>query len=363
MPETLRVQAARALLRIDPTNEAALHHEVLSFAQSGDTVRALQSYRRFEKLLASDYGLKPGAELQALIHRVQADSQRSHELTLEGQTYSDRVVGFPDDYLGPDHGGRSVTTRKQRGQTELIASHSFVSDVEKDAGQLTRVAAAPRGERATVPPGRANHHTIVIRLDPFAVQGVDPSQSYLILGFRHALTASLVRFREWIVVDGSHGSGPGRGSEQEYDYSLAATLYEVDGAIEVVLTLLRIQDLSYLWSQIIRLQLEKWLATQHDIIRSIASTLQVHISAERLTRGADQATMPVTAFDQWLRAQAAAFTLERSRIQEARAILTAVAHTNPTYSPLFSALAQLDNIDSMVHPGVFRNPLTSRSAI
>ncbi len=310
-PEPLRMQAARALLRIDPTNEAALHHEVLSFAQGGDVVGALRSYRRFEKLLASDYGLRPSAELQMLIYRVQTESRRGDVSTL-GRERHDRFN--------------------------------------------------PQSQRGTgAQPGRTQQ-TIVIRLDPFAVQGIDASQNYLVMGFRHALTASLVRFREWVIVDGRQETGP-RGAAMDYDYALQATLYEVDGAIEVVLTLLRLEDSSYLWSQIIRLQLEKWLATQHDIIRGIASTLQVHISAERLSRVIDQTTMPVTAFDQWLRAQAAAFTLERSRVQEARDTLNAVARTNPTYSPLFSALAQLDNIDSMVHPGVFRNPLISQSGI
>jgi DNA-binding SARP family transcriptional activator len=302
--EPSKVLVARALLRIDPTNEAALHHEVLSFAQRGDFIGALRLYRRFETLLATDYDLKPSAELQMLVARIQKEGA-----------------------------GRDATPAESRLEDETFEA---------------------RPER------RGARHTIVIRLDPFAVQGVDLSQGYLITGFRHALTASLVRFREWIIVDGAQDTA---NNKPEYDYALQATLYEVDGAIGVVLTLLRLQDSAYIWSQIVRLQLDKWLATQHEIIRGIASKLQVHISAERLSRSFDRGEISATAFDQWLRAQAAAFSLQGSRLQETRQSLISVARSNPTYSPLFSALAQFDNVESLLRPGVFRSPEVAQSAV
>ena len=80
--EPVRVQAARALLCIDPTNENALRHEVVSFAKRGDIVGALRSYRRFEKLLAKEYGVKPSAELQMLITRVQREAPQ-HDILID----------------------------------------------------------------------------------------------------------------------------------------------------------------------------------------------------------------------------------------------------------------------------------------
>jgi DNA-binding SARP family transcriptional activator len=312
-PDEARGWVAKALLRIDPTNEAALQHEVLSYAQRGDVISALRSYRRFETLLADEYELKPSVQLQMLINRIQRQSaEREASLALD-----------PSQNAAP-----------ALAQDETPAS------------------GGPAGRR----------HTVVIRLDPFTVQGIDASKGYLIAGFRHTLTASLVRFREWVIVDGAQEAAIAR-AETEIDYALQATLYEVDGAIEVVLTLLRMQDSRYLWSQIIRLQLDKWLATQHDIIRGLASTLQIHVSAERLSRSVDQTEISVTAFDQWLRAQAAAFSLERDRLNDARQSLVAVARSNPTYSPIFSALAQLNNVESMVRPGIFRDRLISQMAV
>ncbi len=313
-PERTRVMVARALLRIDPTNEAALQYEVRSFAQRGDVIGALRLFRRFETLLASDYDLKPSADLQLLINRIQKEGAVRDAQSGVGRARQSDDVRLLDD-------------------------------------------------RATFVEPQIARPTIVIRLDPFAVQGIDASQSYLIMGFRHALTASLVRFREWVIVEGSRDGAPGNRAAAHADYALQATLYEVDGAIEVVLTMLRIQDSSYLWSQIVRLQLDRWLATQHDIIRGIASTLQIRISAERLSRSVEKAEISPTAFDQWLRARAALFSLEGVRVQDARQTLAAVARTNPTYSPLFSALAQLDSARSLLCPGVFHNPTTAQSAI
>ena len=295
---------ARALLRIDPTNEAALQHEVQSFAQRGDVFSAVRLYRQFEALLAAEYDLRPSAELQTLVARIQK----------EGAV-------------------RDAAPAEPRLEDEIIAA---------------------RPER------RGASRTIVIRLDPFAVQGVDPSKGYLVTGFRHALTASLVRFREWIIVDGGQDA---TNNALKFDYALQATVYEVNGAIEVVLTLLQARDSAYIWSDNVRLQLDKWLATQHDIIRNIASKLQVYISEERLNRSFDRGEISATAFDQWLRAQAAAFSLQGSLLHETRQTLISVARSNPTYSPLFSALAQFDNVESLLRPGVFRSPSVAQSAV
>jgi DNA-binding SARP family transcriptional activator len=306
--EPVRIQAARALLCIDPTNENALRHEVVSVAKRGDIVGALRSYRRFEKLLAKEYGVKPSAELQMLITRVQRDAPQ------------------PDISIDP-------------GEVDPAGSKR---DADLDAG------------------GARSHQTVAIRLDPFAVEGIDASKNYLVSAFRHALTASLVRFREWVVVDARIGDNSELSAA---DYALQATIYEVDEGIEVVLTLKRVLDSSYLWSQIISLQVERWLATQHEIVRGVATTLQVHISAERLSRGLDRPMASATVFDQWLRAQDAIFSLDRFRLSEARERLTLVVRANPTYAPLYSASAQIENIESMMQPGVFRSPIASQAAI
>jgi len=309
--DSVRIQAARALLCIDPTNENALRHEIVSFAKRGDIVGALRSYRRFEKLLAKEYGVKPSAELQMLITRVQREAPQ-HDTSI--------------DLRDPDKVDRASSKRD--------------ADLEAD--------------------GPRSHQTIAIRLDPFAIEGVDASRNYLVSAFRHALTASLVRFREWVVVDARADDNSGLSAA---DYALQATIYEVDGGIEVVLTLKRVLDSSYLWSQIISLQIERWLATQHEIVRGVATTLQVHISAERLSRALDRPMASATVFDQWLRAQDAIFSLDRFRLSEAREKLTLVIRVNPTYAPLYSASAQIENIESMMQPGIFRSPIASQSAI
>ncbi len=309
--EPVRLQSARALLCIDPTNENALRHEVVSFAKRGDIVGALRSYRRFEKLLAKEYGVKPSAELQLLITRVQGDApQHDNSIDLRDADKTDRA-------------------------------NSRV-EVDLEPGDLRP------------------YQTIVIRLDRFAIEGVDASRNYLVSAFRHALTASLVRFREWVVVDArvEDSSAPSAA-----DYALQATIYELDGGIEIVLTLKRVRDSHFLWSQIISLQIERWLATQHEIVRGVATTLQVHISAERISRGLDRPIGSATVFDQWLRAQDAIFSLDRFRLSEAREKLALVVRANPTYAPLYSASAQIENIESMMQPGVFRSRAGSQAAI
>jgi DNA-binding SARP family transcriptional activator len=309
--EPVRVQAARALLCIDPTNENALRHEVASIAKRGDIVGALRSYRRFEKLLGKEYGVKPSAELQMLITQVQREAPQHSNL-----------IDLPE--------------------LDKVNGANPKREAEQDASDLR------------------SHQTIVIRLDPFAIEGIDASRNYLVSAFRHALTASLVRFREWVVVDArlEDNSAP-----SVADYALQATIYELDGGIEVVLTLKRVLDSSYLWSQIISLQIERWLATQHEIVRGVATTLRVHISAERMSRGLNRPIGSATVFDQWLRAQDAIFSLDRFRLSEAREKLALVVRANPTYAPLYSASAQIENIESMMQPGVFRNRKASQAAI
>ncbi|MFX5358889.1 hypothetical protein ABTD15_19410, partial [Acinetobacter baumannii] len=59
--------------------------------------------------------------------------------------------------------------------------------------------AAPAAMPGYAPPRLAAKPCLVLR--PFAMHGVSSDQAHLVQGFSLHLAASLVRFREWSVVD------------------------------------------------------------------------------------------------------------------------------------------------------------------
>src|SRR5690606_12272980 len=136
-------------------------------------------------------------------------------------------------------------------------------------------------------PGHNLGRTAKLRLvvGPFAQEGVDPSLRYLVSGFRHQLISGLVRFREWSVIDGARATAAQAPPiPEQARYLVSATSYPANDRIQLILTLSDQVTGEYIWSEDHAADLEGWFATQRLVVRRMAVALNVHLSAERLTR-------------------------------------------------------------------------------
>src|SRR5260370_17844751 len=119
----------------------------------------------------------------------------------------------------------------------------------------------------------------------------------------------------------------------------------------------------YVWSESLRLAVDNWFETQQRIIRRIAMSLNVQLSTERLMRVACERDVSLDKPDRWLRGQSLLFKFDAESWQRAVTIFRDAIRENPTFSPCYSSLVQMNNIEHIVHPGFFRDLGKARATV
>src|SRR5258708_16555683 len=184
---------------------------------------------------------------------------------------------------------------------------------------------------------------------------IGSDHAHLVQGFHHHLAASLVRFREWSVVDRAPAAVALPTADSAPQYCIETTAYQAGAEINMVMVLRDEATGIYVWSESFRLGLNNWFEAQQRIIRRIATSLNVQLSAERLMRLAGEPDVSLDVHDRWLRGQSLHFKYDAESWQRAVSIFRDAIRENPTFSPCYSSLVQMNNIEHFVHPGFFRD--------
>ena len=315
-----RRDVAAAIVNLDPTHEEACCHLMRSRAEEGDVAGALRIYKALWNLLDRDYGMEPSPATEKLVAEIKMG-----------------VFEPPQ-----------------------AAAH--------DASD----ARALRTPNAAIPPAVANAKAAAktcLVLRAFAMHGIDGDHVHLVQGFHQHLAASLVRFREWSVVDRDPAVSSREWSVTErrpagveasatdliLQYSIETTAYQAGAEINMVMVLKDDTMGIYVWSESFRLSLNKWFEAQQRIIRRIAMSLNVQLSAERLMRLAGEPDVSLDVHDRWLRGQSLHFKYDAESWQRAVTIFRDAIREYPMFSPCYSSLVQMNNVEHFVHPGIFRD--------
>ena len=301
-------EIAAAIVNLDPTHEEACCHLMRVRAEQGDVAGALRIYKGLWDLLDRDYGMEPSQATEALVADIKL------------------------------------------GAFELPASRSGaqLQSVPQAAGARWQPAGAPEARHVAAPVKMR----LVLR--PFAMHGIDGDRVHLVQGFCLHLAACLVRFREWSVVDRPPAAVvvPLDSTPQ---YCIETTAYQAGAEINMVMVLRDEATGIYVWSESLRLGLDNWFETQQRIIRRIATSLNVQLSTERLMRLAGEPDVSLDVHDRWLRGQSLHYKYDAESWQRAVIIFRDAIRENPTFSPCYSSLVQMNNIEPFVHPGLFRD--------
>lgn len=305
-------QIAAAIVNLDPTHEEACCHLMRMHAERGDVAGSLRIYKALWNLLDRDYGMEPSAATKQLVADIKLGSFER-----------------PASRVGakPDADGRVVRAIQGR--------------LDRSGAADSRYIGAPAKMRLV--------------LWPFAMHGIDGDHAHLVQGFSLHLAACLVRFREWSVVDRPRAGValPPLGSAPQY--SIETTAYQAGTEINMVMVLRDQLTGIYIWSESFRLRLDNWFEAQQRIIRRIATSLNVQLSAERLMRLAGESDVSLDIHDRWLRGQNLMAKFDPESWRRAVAIFVDAIHENPAFSPCYSSLVQMNNVEHFVHPGLLRD--------
>jgi DNA-binding SARP family transcriptional activator/TolB-like protein len=308
-------EIAAAIANLDPTHEEACCRLMRMHAEQGDVAGALRIYKALWNLLDCDYGMEPSPATEALVADIKLGA-------------FERPVSRSGAKLEP-------ATRTTNGASPgaPVAKH-------------------------VAPPAKMR---LVLR--PFAMHGIDGDRTHLVQGFSLHLAACLVRFREWSVIDRPaapvalppHGSTP--------QYCIESTAYQAGTEINMVMVLRDEATGIYIWSESFRLNLDNWFENQQRVIRRIASSLNVQLSAERLVRLAGESDVSLDLHDRWLRGQSLMTKFDLQSWQRATSIFREAIRENPNFSPCYSSLVQMNNTEHFVHPGFERNIDKARATL
>ena len=307
---TAQGRLAQAILNLDPTHEDAARRLMRARAMMGDTAGALRVYKTLWDLLDEDYGMEPAEATQKLV----ADIKTGHY-------------------------------EPTPSMAEPALSHSALMPPEP-------VPVAPHQTR------------LWLFVQMVALREVDPAKAHLVMEFRQHLIASLIRFREWQVADAPaqiEATGPPPGSAGRYDVQMVA--YQVDDAVNMMVTLKELDSGLYVWSQNFALNLENWFAIQRQVVRHIAMGLNVHLSAERLQRFSEQPAVSLGIYDRWLRCQTLARTFNPQYWESLTQQFIDITVEAPGFGPAYGGLADLHNTKHIFHPGVFRSRESEQAAL
>jgi len=307
----VKKKIAAAIVNLDPTHEYACRYLMRAHAEEGDVAAALRIYKALWDLLDRDYAMEPSIATEELVANI--------KLGVLEHIPPDRVASPANDELA-----------LARGRSEP--------------------AQAVQAPQPASPPPKTR---LVLR--PFAMHGVDEDHSHLVQGFSQHLAACLVRFREWSVVDRPPAAVVLPVPDATPQYCIETTAYQAAAEINIVMVLRDDTTGIYVWSESFRLGLGNWFETQQRVIRRIATALNVQLSTERLMRLAGEPDVSLELHDRWLRGQSLMSKFDPESWQRAVTIFRDAIRENPGFSPCYSSLVQMYNIEHFVHPGVFRD--------
>ena len=219
---------AAAIVNLDPTHEEACCHLMRMHAQDGDVAGALRIYKALWYLLDRDYGMEPSPATEELVARIK--------------------LGAFERRLPDPASGDTADIRSLRAVAGNVVS---LAGAEKASAKIRLV------------------------LRPFVMHGVDGDHAYLVQGFNQHLAASLVRFREWSVVDRATAVVQAQGSAPQY--CIETAVYQTVSGISIVMVLRDDTTGTYVWSESFRLSLNDWFEAQQRVIRRIVMSLSVQL--------------------------------------------------------------------------------------
>ena len=303
-------------MRLDPTHEEAARVLIRARANAGDIGGALRVYKALWDLLDNEYDVEPSKETQELIAAIKL-----------GQ-------------LEADPSPRSDVAATPRFEHRLTTR--AISPSEALTPRLSDRAAWPK---------------LLVSVAGFEGSAIKEDSRYLLQGFRRELIACLIRFREWVVRDGFLApAGATFAGADGAEYLIEASAIATgDSTLRLIITLRDVATSAYLWSERLNISAANWFEAQLHVVRRITTALNVHLSAERLVSIAHRPSGDMKAYDLWLLGQATFLSFDPNNWEKARNLFREVIAQMPNFAPAYSSLAQLNNSDHIVRPGVFRD--------
>lgn len=296
-----------AIVNLDPTHEVGCRALIETHAREGDVAGALRVYRELWQLLEDEFDSEPSEVTQELVVAIKSGS------------FGERTAR--------------------------------AGDGEGNAPPATQMEVRSEGPMRGPAGGRTPDPLLVLLIGEFDAAGVGTDRVGLVRSFRHELVASLVRFRDWTVIE---ASAPPVIDGTRPIYSIQATVLETTDLLEFVLTLKEVATGRYLWSESFSVDSGGWHQIHQKIIRRLSASLGVNLTEQRLNQIAAAPDISLRLYDRWLKGQSLSFNWRPGDEDEAEGIFRSLIEEAPAFAPAYSSLVQILNSRHLVYPGIYR---------
>ena len=284
--------AAQALYNLDRSNEDAVRFLIVDHVKNGSPGTAVRLYNELWELLDEEFDTEPERETQELIAKV-------------------KLGELP---------------------TEVKSTQNLHKEVEP----------------ATSFP--------VLNVLPFraAVIGEHELADTIAMGFRQDLIGSLVRFRDWIVVDGTMNQPPHARmtrSPSASDHEIDGTYFVVDDKVHLSVTIKKSKTGRFVWSERMTLEHKNWFTSLRKYTAIISANLNVRLSNRDIADHISDHNIPVDAYRAWMQGYRMIWSWNATVRSKAESIFKEVIEAQPTFAPAYSSLASIYNTEQMIFPG------------
>ena len=332
-------EAARALVRLDPTQERAAQALMASLARGGDGTAALAVYGELSRMLGQHHDAAPSRKTLELARRIRAGE------------------------LEP---------------APAPAPEDAPEDAQGVGDAAGRGAPAPAGAFRPTPDA-------VLLVEPFTMRGGRAEERAALDGLREALIGSLIRFREWQVAEAPEGDAAGTrtatrtGPQDGLRFGLRGSARHAPGGIEISLTLRELATGRFLWSETLDLPADDGAEARprdaaaadaatgrtreaaqerrERLLRQMAIALNVRLSEARPGGSGDGSRR-----ETWLRGQRMILNFDPESWLRVGREMRALVDAAPDYAPAWSALAQIENTAHIARPGMMREGARAAAA-
>ncbi|TIX46281.1 MAG: hypothetical protein E5V36_02130 [Mesorhizobium sp.] len=182
--------------------------------------------------------------------------------------------------------------------------------------------------------------------------------SLLVWGFRSELIVNLSKFREFTVIELKDGAIEG----PDTDYLLTAKCVDSQDDMQLVVSVGDPNTNQVIWSESFRFSLGNWLSLQKQLVGKIASTLEVYLSHDRLSRQVRGLPQDLGVYDAWLRGEDLLTRWTPDADDEAERLFEAAIVADPNFAPAYASLASIHNARQFIRPGIAADPsITKRT--
>jgi class 3 adenylate cyclase/DNA-binding SARP family transcriptional activator len=177
-------------------------------------------------------------------------------------------------------------------------------------------------------------------------------------GFRADLIANLSRFREWTILEAQEGHDAPAGC----DYVVSGTCAEQDRQTELFVLLRRPESGQVIWSEKFLVSAVSWAELQRNLVSRIASSLEIYVSHDRLTRTLADHAHP-DAYDIWVKGEHLLTHWKAPEEDAAAVLFEQVIARDPNFAPAYSSLSSVLSSRHLTRPGVKPSPEVTQRAL